>query len=324
MSVRRSPTPFKQLLPYAKTNGSHQMHTAQHPTNMRSRCIRWMRLVVPLLFVAVLSSYTTYLILYQAPRAHNVIEADTTAGTRQQQVKQQQQLGSYEEPSSTIAAGVAAGVRAGTDAHSAKQPSKADSHGPATTAAEATVKPAPAAAAAKPAGTKPQRPPPLAPTDAAERWLQATGRRLRVAIVNEAPYHLEIVAGFLHVLSQLPVDVTWYQAGQNVPAVSAVDLVESVGFSQLLGSMPRMRPATDKPEAVDFAVFVSPEYFERETKVRGCTARSHSRAGAAVKVEGCASQLPIMCVAAADGSRAGMAQPGLVAAARAAAGQGPV
>jgi hypothetical protein len=91
---------------------------------------------------------------------------------------------------------------------------------------------------------------------------------MRVAIVNEAPYHLEIVAGFLHVLAQLPVDVTWYQAGQSVPAFSAVDLLEMVGFNQLLGFMPRMRPTTDKPEPVDFAVFVSPEYFERETQVR--------------------------------------------------------
>lgn len=90
---------------------------------------------------------------------------------------------------------------------------------------------------------------------------------MRVAIVNEAPYHLEIVAGFLHVLSQLPVDVTWYQAGQSVPAFSAVDLLEMVGFNQLLGFMPRMRPTTDKPEPADFAIFVSPEYFERETKV---------------------------------------------------------
>lgn len=89
---------------------------------------------------------------------------------------------------------------------------------------------------------------------------------MRVAIVNEAPYHLEIVAGFLHVLSQLPVDVTWYQAGQSVPAFSAVDLLEMVGFNQLLGFMPRMRPTTDKPEPADFAIFVSPEYFERETK----------------------------------------------------------
>jgi hypothetical protein len=266
MSVRRSPTPFKQLLPYAKINGSHQMHAAQHHTSIRSRCFRWMHFVIPLLFVAVLSSYTTYLLLYQAPRAHFGIKA----GTQQQQVEQQQHqqvVDSYEEASSTAAAGVAAALQAGADADSGQHASTADSHSAGTPAAEAG-KPAIAAAVAKPAGTKPQRPPPLAPTDAAERWLKATGRRLRVAIVNEAPYHLEIVAGFLHVLAQLPVDVTWYQAGQNVPAFSAVDLLEMVGFNQLLGFMPRMRPSTDKPEPVDFAVFVSPEYFERETKVR--------------------------------------------------------
>jgi hypothetical protein len=264
MSVRRSPTPFKQLLPYAKTNGSHQMHAAQHHTSMRSRCFRWMHFVIPLLFVAVLSSYTTYLLLYQAPRAHIGIKA----GAQQQQVEQQQQqvVDTYEEASSTAAAGVAAALRAGADADSGQHASAPGSHSAGTPAAEAG-KPAIAAAAAKPAGTKPQRPPPLAPTDAAERWVKAAGRRLRVAIVNEAPYHLEIVAGFLHVLAQLPVDVTWYQAGQSVPAFSAVDLLEMVGFNQLLGFMPRMRPSTDKPEPVDFAVFVSPEYFERETQV---------------------------------------------------------
>jgi hypothetical protein len=266
MSVRRSPTPFKQLLPYAKVNGSHQMHAAQHQTSMRSRCIRWMHYVVPLLFVAVLSSYTTYLILYQAPRAHFTVKAGAPQQqVQQQQQQQQQQVDSYDEASSSAAAGVAAALRAAAAADSSH---KADSQGAATPAAEAAGKSSAAAAAAKAAGVKPQRPPPLAPTDAAERWLKATGRRMRVAIVNEAPYHLEIVAGFLHVLSQLPVDVTWYQAGQSVPAFSAVDLLEMVGFNQLLGFMPRMRPTTDKPEPVDFAVFVSPEYFERETQVR--------------------------------------------------------
>jgi hypothetical protein len=40
---------------------------------------------------------------------------------------------------------------------------------------------------------------------------------MTVAVVNHAPYHLEIVAGWLHVLSQLPTEVIWYQAGQASP-----------------------------------------------------------------------------------------------------------
>jgi hypothetical protein len=289
MSVRRSPTPFKQLLPYAKVNGSHQMHVSQHQTNMRGRCIRWMHFLVPLLFVAVLSSYTTYLILYQAPRAHFIVKAGTQQQQVEQQQRQQQQVDSYDEASTTAAAGVAAALQAGASADHGQQLSTADSQGAATPAADAAGKSAAAAAAAaKAAAAKPQRPPPLAPTDAAERWLKATGRRMRVAIVNEAPYHLEIVAGFLHVLSQLPVDVTWYQAGQNVPAFSAVDLLEMVGFNQLLGFMPRMRPITDKPEPVDFAVFVSPEYFERETKVSEMSKAAELRLCVGVRGSGCA------------------------------------
>jgi hypothetical protein len=51
---------------------------------------------------------------------------------------------------------------------------------------------------------------------------------MTVALVNHAPYHLEIVAGFLHICNQLPLDVTWYQAGQQTAdgILSATQLVE--------------------------------------------------------------------------------------------------
>jgi hypothetical protein len=96
------------------------------------------------------------------------------------------------------------------------------------------------------------------------------GRKLVVALVNDAPYHLEIVAGFLHLLGNIPdIEVVWYQAGQATPDgfFSPVQLLDAQGFSELLGYFPHMRPTTDVPVKVDFAVFVSPEYFEAKTKV---------------------------------------------------------
>ena len=100
------------------------------------------------------------------------------------------------------------------------------------------------------------------------------GRKLVVALVNDAPYHLEIVAGFLHLLGHLPeIEVVWYQAGQQTPDgfFSPVQLLDAQGFSELLGYFPHMRPTTDVPPKVDFAIFVSPEYFEANTKVSyGC------------------------------------------------------
>lgn len=108
-----------------------------------------------------------------------------------------------------------------------------------------------------------------APSNAAYQWVEETGRRMRVAIVNEAPYHLEIVAGLLQMVSGMPVDVTWYQAGQVTAdgVLSPVELVELTGFAQLLGYLPLMRQGTTTPEPCDFAILVSPEYFEEATKV---------------------------------------------------------
>jgi len=52
--------------------------------------------------------------------------------------------------------------------------------------------------------------------------------RMRVALVNHAPYHLEVVAGWLHVLNQLPVEVIWYQVGQGSKGkLSAEGLLEA-------------------------------------------------------------------------------------------------
>jgi hypothetical protein len=41
--------------------------------------------------------------------------------------------------------------------------------------------------------------------------------KMTVALVNNAPYHLEIVAGWLHVLRSMQVELIWYQAGQFTP-----------------------------------------------------------------------------------------------------------
>jgi hypothetical protein len=107
--------------------------------------------------------------------------------------------------------------------------------------------------------------------DAAFQWVKAAGRRMRVALVNEAPYHLEIVAGLLQVLTAMPVDVTWYQAGQSTAdgTLAPTELIDATGFAQLLGYLPYMRPSTDPPAPCDFAVLVSPEYFLQATKVGG-------------------------------------------------------
>jgi hypothetical protein len=46
------------------------------------------------------------------------------------------------------------------------------------------------------------------------------------------------------------------------------------GFTQLLGFLPRMKPTTETPDPVDFMVFISPEYFEKETAVSVITLRA--------------------------------------------------
>lgn len=110
-----------------------------------------------------------------------------------------------------------------------------------------------------------------APQDAAFQWVKAAGRRMRVAVVNDAPYHLEIVAGLLQVLGGMPVDVTWYQAEQTTAdgTLSPTELVEVTGFTQLLGYLPQMRPRSQTPSPCDYAILVSPEYFTQKTKVGG-------------------------------------------------------
>lgn len=210
-----------------------------------------------MLFVAVLSSYTTYMIIYQVPLTQYVRHAaDLTSAASHRPGALD--LNALEQGKLDQAwAAVAGAVDPANEI-------KANAAKPATVvAASARTTAAPKAAAPQPASNHP----PLAPTDAATRWAKATGRRMTVAVINEAPYHLEIVAGFLHVLGQLPVDVTWYQAGQDVPGYTPVQLQEMQGFTQMLGYLPRMKPSNSTPDPVDFAVFISPEYFEKQTKV---------------------------------------------------------
>lgn len=120
-----------------------------------------------------------------------------------------------------------------------------------------------------------------APQDAAFQWVQAAGRRMRVAVVNEAPYHLEVVAGLLQALNDMPVDVTWYQAGQTTVdgTLSPTELVEVTGFTQLLGYLPLMKPNSSLAEPCDYAILVSPEYFLQATKVRATRSQLQMHAG---------------------------------------------
>jgi hypothetical protein len=107
-------------------------------------------------------------------------------------------------------------------------------------------------------------------------------RNLSVAVVNHAPYHLEVVAGLLHALKQVPrvQKVVWYQSGQGAGSgmpravgetLPAREIVSRSGFDALLGademSRVEFRDAWhDKPSSHDFAIFVSPEYFVEGTK----------------------------------------------------------
>ena len=135
----------------------------------------------------------------------------------------------------------------------------------------------------------------------AARPFGATGRP-RVAVVNHAPYHLEIVAGWLALLRRADAEVIWYQAGQPAPAggggggggagFTPEELLESQRFHDLFASSDdgdggdnggssgsggggaaalepfyRLVPADAPPVEVDFALFISPEYYERETAV---------------------------------------------------------
>lgn len=109
--------------------------------------------------------------------------------------------------------------------------------------------------------------------------------KLRVALINDAPYHLEIVAGYMQILGPLSdrIELVWYQAPQITPDgnYTPVQLLEMQGFTQLLAYLPNMRVATDKPAPCDFAIFISPEYFEHKTKV-GRGRRQVAAAGARI------------------------------------------
>ncbi len=268
MSVRRSPTHYKPaLLPYAgKVNGYAPAPLPAGARGGRGCCARVLQWLLPLLAVALLSSYATYLVLYSAaigtaifpPNSGSIDAADQQRLPLGQQLLRAPALAAQQH-ATTAAAMQASLARAAAAAEAAAQPD---------TQALPRLQPGDDEV---PPPRRPGEPPPLAPPDAATRWLAATaGRRLRVALVNHAPYHLEIVAGFLHVLSQLPVDVTWYQAGQSVPGYSPVQLMEVTGFGELLGYLPHMLPLDTgrAPEPADFAVLVSPEYFEALTAVR--------------------------------------------------------
>jgi hypothetical protein len=211
-------------------------------------CSRWVRWVMPIVLTALLSSYLTYLVMYSMHAGQHSFHSTTP--------------GSSSSRSSSSAA---------------PEHSTLDS----STAAKGSATPAATKAAATTAGRRAKAGPGLlshpkyAPQDSAVRWVNATGRRMRVAVVNEAPYHLEVVAGLLHVLATLPVDVTWYQAGQVTAggALSPTDLLEATGFTQLLGYLPAMQPRSTAAAPCDFAVLVSPEYFEAQTKVGGLAGR---------------------------------------------------
>ena len=143
---------------------------------------------------------------------------------------------------------------------------------PATPAAAAPKKPAGAAAAAA-AGPAAKAAAGAAAAGAAAAAPLPYGHtgKLRAAVVNHAPYHLEVVAGWLHVLAALDAEVIWYQAGQVTPDgnFTAEGLLEAQGFRELTARVPyTMVPleAGTKPVRVDFAVFTSPEYYEAETK----------------------------------------------------------
>lgn len=194
-------------------------------------CVRTVRWAMPLLCAAVLSSYATYLVLYPGRVSHVATAQDSHTAPHY-------------------------GVRSSGHSSSSGQRNPGDSSSGSsvpTGSSQATLM-----------GSHR-----YAPQDAAFQWVKAAGRRMRVALVNEAPYHLEIVAGLLQVLNDMPVDVTWYQAGQTTVdgTLSATELIDVTGFTQLLGYLPQMRPSSATPAPCDFAILVSPEYFEKATKV---------------------------------------------------------
>jgi hypothetical protein len=107
-------------------------------------------------------------------------------------------------------------------------------------------------------------------------------RNLSVAVVNHAPYHLEVVAGLLHALKAVPRvrRVAWYQSGQGEGSgmpravgehLPAREIVKRSGFDELVGeeelaAVDFFDAWHDKPKTHDFAIFVSPEYFVEGTR----------------------------------------------------------
>ncbi|GBF95428.1 hypothetical protein Rsub_08390 [Raphidocelis subcapitata] len=291
---------YHRLPSYGQLPASHG--GASGGGSCRSRALRAMRSSLPLLLACLLSSSLTYaVVIYtmqtRAPPGHGLPAGSPAdglpggaalrglpgggavgagrfaAGEQQQQQQQQGQGGSAAAAAAAVAAarvaattqrqqGAAAAQQKAADAAAPNPqqlpaPARTPLHEPADAAA-----PAPAASAADAAAAE-------AAANAAA--LAAFGRsgRMTVAIVNHAPYHLEIVAGWLHVLSQLPTEVIWYQAGQASPAGSYSPqlLLEIQGFRDIMGGVRYMMvPTTSRAVRVDFAVFISPEYFEKETK----------------------------------------------------------
>lgn len=193
-------------------------------------CARGLRWALPCLLAAVLSSYLAYLLLFEGHVSHRLQHGQGHHGSLgYEALPGGDSAGSSHKASSQAAAGGASQPAAGTNSNNK-----------------------------------------YSPQDAAIQWVKQTGRQMRVAVVNDAPYHLEIVAGLLQVLSSMPVDVTWYQAGQTTAdgTLTAAELVDVTGFTQLLGFLPHMEPRTGTPAPCDFAIMVSPEYFLPETKVR--------------------------------------------------------
>lgn len=198
-----------------------------------SSCGRTLRRAMPILFAAVLSSYITYLLLYPGRVSQHAGQQDGHPASH---------VGFHSSGSSSSSK---------TNQLHSGDSSRGSSA--STGSSQAVLE-----------GTHR-----YAPQDAAFQWVKAAGRCMRVALVNEAPYHLEIVAGLLQVLNTMPVDVTWYQAGQTTVdgTLTPTELIEVTGFTQLLGYLPQMKPDSATASPCDFAILVSPEYFLKETKV---------------------------------------------------------
>lgn len=260
-SMRRSPATHSKLVSPRHMNGTgHQAVYVQHAA-ARPSCVRCLRCVLPILLASLLSSYVTYWIVYSNSR-HALLHSRTgllLSVEQQHHLKQQQvldlatlktqradadaaakaadtssgaQSSAAQVDASQAAAAVATAAQQGGAAVAAAlggpSASKTEARPASLSKEEGPAKAADAPAAHAPTGSRDGAHPPFATMDAAFKWVKATGRRMTVALVNHAPYHLEIVAGFLHICNQLPLDVTWYQVGQQTPdgRLTATQLVE--------------------------------------------------------------------------------------------------